>query len=565
MGGTSLEVLIRRRPGRKLLRGNRLKDCCANLPARQRRTMSKLQDSQAGSTSRTHELRRNPRRKLAGMAYVELAHDNGGILLNLGEGGLAVQSALALSSRDFPGLRFQLPNMRGWLTASGRVAWMSESKKEAGIQFLDLHEHARAQIRMWVAKEGLEETSATGAPEQMLPKAANASAAEPTNGVDGPNKANGVEGRTPENLGGGERNAAVAPLGQEGFRFHDYSMFAADASGGVPWAEPIRQKRSWGSYVLFTMLLAALFFVLGAMIGRDNLNGLVSSVEDWKQIRGEAPPNVKPPGPPQDAGVSTPSAKERATPEAQGKAGEEPRAEPSQGGSSGDNAVEQKSGGAVEQKSGPYAGNEKSSASREADAAGNTPGAAIETAKRASSAGTANATPEQRSVNANKNGRAGRRDSSYLNAEPAEPSDYGRSILVNAPAPGSPPFFVNLPGEAVSASSSVAISARRSIQVPPRADASGYGSERVIIGKLMAHSDPFYPAEAANKRIEGIVELHALIGRSGQIVKVTPVSGPDVLVAAGVTAVHEWRYEPTFINGDPVETNVDVTMVFRSR
>ena len=29
------------------------------------------------------------------MAYVELGEDNGGILLNLGEGGFAVQSALA--------------------------------------------------------------------------------------------------------------------------------------------------------------------------------------------------------------------------------------------------------------------------------------------------------------------------------------------------------------------------------------------------------------------------------------------------------------------------------------
>jgi len=48
--------------------------------------------------------------KLSPMAYVELGQDNGGILLNLSEGGFAVQSALALTSRVFSELRFQVPS-----------------------------------------------------------------------------------------------------------------------------------------------------------------------------------------------------------------------------------------------------------------------------------------------------------------------------------------------------------------------------------------------------------------------------------------------------------------------
>lgn len=528
--------------------------------------MTKLQDSQAGSISHRHELRQHPRRKSAGMAYVELARDNGGILLNLGEGGLAVQSALALTSRDFPELRFQLPNMRGWLTGSGRVVWMSESKKEAGIQFLDLHEHARAQIRMWISKDGQEEPKTTKGietPRQILPTAENTSGSEPTNGgrayLRGGGAEAGSSATAPQNLDRDERRVAAALLAQEdrSFRFHDYSMFAADASAGVPWNEPIKQKRGWGSYVLFTMLLAALFFVLGAMIGRDNLNGLVSSVEGWRQIRGQAPPNVKPPGPPDNAGPSAPSVTEPA--ERQGSAEEKQRAETDHSGSSDETAA-QKSSVSPEQKSAPEGATQKSLASSE------TPGetTAGEPARAATGTGAASAPPRERSGNAIKAGKHVGTPAT-LNAEADEPSDYGRSILVNAPAPGSPPFFVNLPGEAVSASSSVAISARRSIPVPPRADASAYGSERVFIGKLLAHSDPFYPLEAKNRRIEGIVELHALVGRSGQVINVTPVSGPEVLVAAGVTALHEWRYEPTFINGDPIETHVDVTMVFRSR
>jgi TonB family protein len=85
----------------------------------------------------------------------------------------------------------------------------------------------------------------------------------------------------------------------------------------------------------------------------------------------------------------------------------------------------------------------------------------------------------------------------------------------------------------------------------------------VVIGKLISHSEPFYPAEARNQRIEGNVELRARVGRTGQIIAVTPVSGAGPLTSAALTAVREWRYEPTFIDGDPAETVADIIIVFR--
>ena len=207
--------------------------------------MTKLQDSQAGSGSRTHEARQHPRRKLVGMAYVELTQDNGGILLNLGEGGLAVQSALTLTSNEFPELRFQLPNMRGWLTASGRVAWMSDSKKEAGIEFLDLHEHARAQIRTWVAKEDEPE------PPPRMP-AMEAPRVEETLRSEAGNGATAGAGASHASI---KTNIAPPPPAvtntqeDRSFKVHDYSMFAA-ADASVPvWIEPPRQRRSWTNSV----------------------------------------------------------------------------------------------------------------------------------------------------------------------------------------------------------------------------------------------------------------------------------------------------------------------------
>ncbi len=152
------------------------------------------------------------------------------------------------------------------------------------------------------------------------------------------------------------------------------------------------------------------------------------------------------------------------------------------------------------------------------------------------------------------------RDNRALDAEPSGAAEH--SILVNPPGPGGRPFHVNLPAEAISASPAIAISARRRLEILP--SASGR-SERVIIGKLISHSAPFYPVEARKERIEGSVELLARVGRTGQIIGVTPVSGPGLLTSAAATAVREWRYAPTFVDGDPVETLADITIVFRSQ
>src|SRR6202140_133775 len=116
--------------------------------------MSQL--SQTGYVAVTREARARERRKLGPMAYVELGQDNGGILLNLGEGGFAVQSALAFQTTEFAELRFQIPQVRGWLCARGRIAWMSENKTMAGIQFTELPETARREIRKWGARKDMD-------------------------------------------------------------------------------------------------------------------------------------------------------------------------------------------------------------------------------------------------------------------------------------------------------------------------------------------------------------------------------------------------------------------------
>jgi hypothetical protein len=86
-----------------------------------------------------------------GLAYVEMSGENGGIALNISEDGLAVTMAEMLMSDYFPSIRFQLPKSDVWIETSGQVAWANDSKKGAGIQFVDVADSDREKIREWIA------------------------------------------------------------------------------------------------------------------------------------------------------------------------------------------------------------------------------------------------------------------------------------------------------------------------------------------------------------------------------------------------------------------------------
>ena len=102
------------------------------------------------------------------VAYVQLGDENGGIALNISEGGLAITTAEMLTSDYFPSIKFQLPNSDVWMEARGEVAWTSHSKKEAGIQFIDLADSDRAKIRRWIASSDSSQGQMRGTSENIL-------------------------------------------------------------------------------------------------------------------------------------------------------------------------------------------------------------------------------------------------------------------------------------------------------------------------------------------------------------------------------------------------------------
>jgi protein TonB len=78
--------------------------------------------------------------------------------------------------------------------------------------------------------------------------------------------------------------------------------------------------------------------------------------------------------------------------------------------------------------------------------------------------------------------------------------------------------------------------------------------------KLIKKPTPSYPPLAKQARIQGTVKFTAIIGKDGTIQNLTLVSGHPLLVQSAQDAVKQWVYQPTLLNGEPVEvvTEIDV-------
>jgi protein TonB len=87
-------------------------------------------------------------------------------------------------------------------------------------------------------------------------------------------------------------------------------------------------------------------------------------------------------------------------------------------------------------------------------------------------------------------------------------------------------------------------------------------SSGVMAGNLLQKTMPQYPAIAKAARIQGTVVLQATISKSGTIENLRVVSGPPMLQQSALDAVRSWRYKPYLLNGDPVEVETTVNVVF---
>jgi periplasmic protein TonB len=84
----------------------------------------------------------------------------------------------------------------------------------------------------------------------------------------------------------------------------------------------------------------------------------------------------------------------------------------------------------------------------------------------------------------------------------------------------------------------------------------------VVSGLLLQKVVPQYPRFAIATRTEGTVTLAAIISKTGTIENLRVVSGPPMLRQAALDAVKYWRYQPYLLDGQPVEVETTVNVVF---
>lgn len=75
--------------------------------------------------------------------------------------------------------------------------------------------------------------------------------------------------------------------------------------------------------------------------------------------------------------------------------------------------------------------------------------------------------------------------------------------------------------------------------------------------------DPQYPLLAKQARIEGDVLISAIIDPHGNVVEMKALSGPPILYTAAMAALQQWKFEPTYLNGEPWPIEYEVTLHFR--
>jgi len=99
--------------------------------------------------------------------------------------------------------------------------------------------------------------------------------------------------------------------------------------------------------------------------------------------------------------------------------------------------------------------------------------------------------------------------------------------------------------------------------VHPPVPASVHLPSRLVEGNLIYKSVPQYPVIAKASHTEGTVVLQAMISKAGTIEGLHVISGSPMLQQAAIDAVKTWRYRPYMLNGQAVEVETTVNVIFK--
>ena len=86
---------------------------------------------------------------------------------------------------------------------------------------------------------------------------------------------------------------------------------------------------------------------------------------------------------------------------------------------------------------------------------------------------------------------------------------------------------------------------------------------RVREPQLIKRVEPRYPPLALATHLQGVVVIEAILDETGNVVEMKVISGHPLLIDSAVAAVKQWRYQPTYLNDQPVSVQLNITVTFR--
>jgi protein TonB len=80
--------------------------------------------------------------------------------------------------------------------------------------------------------------------------------------------------------------------------------------------------------------------------------------------------------------------------------------------------------------------------------------------------------------------------------------------------------------------------------------------------QAISQPQPDYPPLAKIARVQGVVDIDAVIDEHGNVVKAHVMDGPALLIDAALKAVSQWKYQPTYLNGQPYPIDLTIQVTF---
>jgi hypothetical protein len=540
--------------------------------------------------SRDRRLQR--RTTLASRPYVELGATNDGRVLNISETGMALVAADPLVVDDYLShIRLQLPSSAQSIEISVQIVWLAESKKSAGFRFVDLAAEARNQISNWIASEkpdgefagvteaplrNLVSTTLESLPEQPIGSVfpAQDQPSSPERIAHPASRASKIV--TPEIL-----DASPPPFVED---LHEKAHHYAPLAGFAPQLRTRKvtssahriansPSRLYGLEISGSQIAAVAFFfavislAVGFTVGRGPLGERLQDTQ--KSIPAFVPTSpallnrpggttsrtsTSPPGNTLLTPAVNPPAPATAASRPESPSAESLYARPEDsatrlGPTAPPSAITTRSFGDSDNPE----GNPEHKGSTGPIARSVPLRASPKLAHSPNATGTINGAP---------------RNSASLKVTPTRAAALHASppsaVLARGPGDGSKPFRLVLPEKAIAASSSFAMTSQLSVLVSPEPGAAlADKPARVQAGELVSFAWPRYPRPGDRHGSSEIVKVHTTVGELGQVLEVKHVSGSTSLLPAAISAIRQWRYNPTLVNRRPVQAQLDVTIEFR--